>query len=79
MFTVVGVCIPVVVDVFAIMWVVFRIKVQGFWIMSVLGVGAPHVAGGRVSGCLSGYLVFLCGVCADETPLFGLSGSGRIS
>ena len=39
--------------------------------MSVLDVGAPHVAGGGVSGCLSGYLVFLCDVCADELPFFG--------
>ena len=39
--------------------------------MSVLGVGAPHVAGGGVSGCLGGDLVFLCGVSADELPLFG--------
>ena len=39
--------------------------------MSVLGVGTLHVAGGGVSGCLSGDLVFLCDICADEWFLFG--------
>ena len=70
-------CIPVVIYVFAIVWIVLRVKVEGFWIVAVPGVGAPHVSGGGLSGCLGGDMVFLGGVGADKLPL--LSEQGRVA
>ena len=67
-------CIPVIIYVFAIVWIVLRVKVEGFWIMAVLGVGAPHVSGGGLSGGLGSDLVFLGGVSADELSLLGEQG-----
>jgi hypothetical protein len=42
--------------------------------MSVFGVGAPHVSGGGISDGLSGYLILLCGICADELSFFSEKG-----
>ena len=39
--------------------------------MAALGVGASHVSGGRLSGGLSGDLMFLGGINADELSLLG--------
>ena len=59
-----------VIDVFAVECVVFRVKVEGIGVMTGFGVVALHVSGGRVSGGFGGYLVLLRGVCADElSPL----------
>jgi hypothetical protein len=37
--------VSVVIDVFAIMWVVFRVEVEGFGVVSGFGIGASHVTG----------------------------------
>jgi len=63
-----------VIDVFAIECVVFRVKVEGLGVMAIFGVGAPHISGGGMLGGLGGYLVFLRGVCANELPLFREEG-----
>ena len=63
-----------VIDVFAIECVVFRVKVEGLGVMAIFGVGAPHISGGGMFGGLGGYLVFLRGVCANELPLFRKEG-----
>ena len=73
-FTVVGVCIPMVIYVFAIVLIVFRVKVEGVWVLSVLGVCAPHVSGGGVLRSVGSYLMFLGGVGADELSLLGEEG-----
>ena len=64
-------CIPLVIYVFAIVLIVFRVKVEGFWVMSVLIVGAPHVSGGGLFRGLGRDLVFLGGIGADELSLLG--------
>jgi len=63
-----------VIDVFAIECVVFRVKVEGLGVMASFGVCAPHISGGGMFGSLGGYLVFLRGVCANELPLFREEG-----
>ena len=66
---IVGVWVPVVIDVFSIKCVVLRVKVEVIGVMSGFGVSIPHVSGGRVTGGFGGYLVLLRGVCADELSL----------
>jgi hypothetical protein len=73
-FAVVGMCIPVVVYVFSIVLIVFRVKVEGVWVLSVLSVGAPHVSGGGVFRGVGSYLVFLGGIGAYELSLLGEEG-----
>ena len=70
-FTVVGMCIPVVIYVFAIVWIFFRVNVEGFWVVAVLVVGTPHVSGGGLFCGLGSDLVFLGGIGADELSLLG--------
>ena len=67
-------CIPVVIYVFAIVLIVFRVKVEGVWVLSVLSVCAPHVSGGGVFRSVGSYLMFLGGVGADELSLLGEEG-----
>ena len=64
-------CIPVVVYVFSIVLIVFRVKVEGVWVLSVLSVCAPHVSGGGVFCGVGSYLVCLGGIGADELSLLG--------
>ena len=64
-------CIPVIIYVFAIVWIVLRVKVEGFWVVAVLVVGAPHVSGGGLFCGLGSDLVFLGGIDADEVSLLG--------
>ena len=41
-----------VIDVFAIECVVFRVKVEGIRVMASFGVCAPHISGGGMFGSL---------------------------
>ena len=60
---------PKDIEVFAVVWCIAGVVIQGMWVELGVGVGAPHVFGGRVSGGFGGYLVLLRGVCADELSL----------
>ena len=67
-------CIPVVIYVFAIVLIVFRVKVKGVWVLLVLIVGAPHVSGSGLFCGVGRYLVFLGGIGADELSFLGEEG-----
>ena len=63
--------VPKVVEVFAIVWCIAGVVVEGMWVELGVSVGAPHVSGFGGLGEFGGDLLGLCGVDAVKLAFAG--------
>ena len=70
-FTVICLGIQKVIEVFAVVWRIAGVVIQGMWVEFGMGVGAPHVSGFECFGSFGGDLVNVGGVYTDKLAFLG--------